>query len=207
MRTLIYIIMLFIIPVCACGQSQNAKEIKFMTEQIAALRVYTGYVKKGYNTVKGGLNTINDIKSGDINLHRAYYHSLIAVNPTVRSYPKTRDIVRVQEQISKMIKTSKAFLSKSPGFSYDEKQYQYRVFDRLMADCEQTLTDFEAVLTDGELQMKDDERIRRIDGLHAKSLEQWQFGKQFCAEAISLAMARTQGQRDIDNSRKLHGIK
>jgi hypothetical protein len=183
------------------------KEIKYMTEQIAALRVYTGYVKQGYNTVKGGLNTIHDIKSGDINLHRAYHHSLIAINPAVRSYPKTKDIVRIQEQISKMVKTSKAFLNKTPGFSYDEKQYQNRVFDRLLADCKQTMRDFEAVLTEGELQMKHDERIRRIDGLHAKSLEQWQFSKQFCAEAISLAMARTQGQRDIDNSRKLHGIK
>lgn len=207
MRSLVYIAMLFVVPDFVYGQSQNAKEIKYMTQQIAALRVYTGYIKRGYNTVKGGLNTINDIKSGDVNLHRAYYHSLIAINPAVRSYPKTKDIVRIQEHIGKMIKTSKAFLSKCSGFSYDEKQYQYRVFDRLMADCKQTMADFEVVLTEGALRMKDDERIRRIDALHEKSLKQWQFGKQFCAEAISLAMAKTQGQRDIDNSRKLHGIK
>lgn len=207
MKTLIIFVAVLIVPAMAKAQSQKAKEIKYMTEQIAALKVYTGYIRKGYNTVKGGLRTINDIKSGDLNLHSAYYHSLIAINPEIRRYPKTHEIARIQGNVLTVIKNTKGYLQRSPAFTNGEKQYHYRVFDRLMSDCNETVKEFETVITPGELQMKDDERIRRIDLLHERSLKQWQFAKQFCAEAISLERARTQGQRDIDNSRRLHGIK
>jgi len=62
---------------------QNKTRLKYYEEQIAALRTYLGYAEKGYSIVESGLNTIKGIKSGEFNMHSAFYNALEAVNPAI----------------------------------------------------------------------------------------------------------------------------
>jgi hypothetical protein len=187
--------------------NQKETQRRYLVEQIAALRVYGDYIGKGYSIVKNGMRTIGDIKSGDFCLHHLYFRSLQNVSPAVRDYPRTRELLQLQQQTEKMIAQCKSYIVRSDGYAPAEKQYQYRVLARLKEDCLQTKTEFESVTTNGAMEMKDDERIRRIDRLHERSIQQWVFIRQWFAEAITLDQSRTQGQRDIDNSKRLHGLK
>ena len=56
--------------------NQKSTQKKYLLQQIAALQVYINYAKKGYNIVSGGINTIRDIKKGDLNLHNTFFSSL-----------------------------------------------------------------------------------------------------------------------------------
>src|SRR6266498_4565607 len=72
---------------------QKKTQIQYLVKQIAALKVYTDYLEKGYNIAKDGTNLINDIKHGDFNLHNNYFTSLKSVSSSVRNYSKVSAIV------------------------------------------------------------------------------------------------------------------
>ncbi|MCA6438992.1 MAG: hypothetical protein IM581_03630, partial [Chitinophagaceae bacterium] len=81
--------------------NQKSTQKKYLLQQIAALQVYIGYAKKGYTVVTSGINTIRNIKNGDLNLHRDFFNRLKNVNPAIRRYAKVADIIAYQVKIIK----------------------------------------------------------------------------------------------------------
>jgi len=78
---------------------QKKTQKKYLLQQIAALQLYLGYVKKGYEVVNKGLITVRNIKNGDFNLHRDFLGSLKRVNPKIKKYAKVADIIAYQVRI------------------------------------------------------------------------------------------------------------
>src|SRR5690606_38045577 len=58
---------------------QKKTQRKYLVKQIAALKVYLEYLKKGYEIVDKGLTTIGEIKNGTFSLDKDYFNSLKAV--------------------------------------------------------------------------------------------------------------------------------
>jgi hypothetical protein len=173
-------------------QKKTAK--KYLLDQIAALQTYIGYAEKGYSIVNGGLNTIKDIKHGDFNLHNNYFSSLSSVNPEIKKYSKVAAIIAMQisiaKQISGTIKTN----------------YLQKVFNNLLDECAKNLDELFAVITNNETQMKDDERIQRIDKLYEDMKDMQMFTTSFSHSAKGLSIQRSNDQNDVIISKKLHGL-
>jgi hypothetical protein len=64
-----------------------------LIQQIAALKVYLEYLKKGYKIVDKGLTTIGEIKNGTFNLDKDYLYSLKQVSPVVKNFPKVKEVL------------------------------------------------------------------------------------------------------------------
>jgi hypothetical protein len=62
------------------------------------------------------------------------------------------------------------------------------------------------IITSGELQMKDDERIKRIDKLYADMQDKYSFCESFSEECSVLAMQRLSEQAEINLGKKLNGL-
>ncbi|MBW7892292.1 MAG: hypothetical protein H3C48_14970 [Chitinophagaceae bacterium] len=186
---------------------QKKTQRKYLLEQIAALKMYNSYLQKGYAIVKDGLHSIGQFKDGELNLHAGFFLSLKTVNPNIKKHPSARAIVDMQLQIDKLIKTSRKQVASETYVTGAERQYIYRVYDRLLDDCQATIDELETILTDNELELKDDERTRRLDKLLAGTHSQWSFAKNFTNSVALLAVARKKEQKDIEHSRLLYGIK
>ena len=186
---------------------QNATQKKYLLQQIAALQIYMGYVQKGYTIAHNGLNMINDIKKGDLSLHSDYFNSLKTVTPAVRKYGKIADIIAFQFQIVNEYKSTSRELQKNKAFNSAEIKYFNTVFNRLIDDCTSTIDELTIIITNNQLEMKDDERIRRIDALYNDMQGKYSFAKSFADEAKILAVSRFREQNDIETSRALNGIK
>ncbi|WP_074418231.1 TerB family tellurite resistance protein [Sediminibacterium sp.] len=186
---------------------QKKTQKKYLLQQIAALQVYIGYAQKGYKIAKEGLTTISGFTKGEFNLHGDYFNSLKTVNPKVRKYVKVADIISLQVKIVQDYNRTYGKLAKSDAFSSEEQDYIRRVFGRLLNDCEQTLDALIAVTTDGKLEMKDNERMKRIDQLYTDMQDKYTFSKSFSNDASLIAAARIKEQTEIQTSRALQGIK
>ncbi len=186
---------------------QKNTQTKYLIQQIAAFQVYIGYLKKGYNIAKGGLNTISGFTRGELNLHTEYFNSLKAVNPKIRRYTKVAGIIALQVRIVQDYNRTYRRLSGSDTFDNEELDYIGRVFSRLLDDCAKTLDELMIITTDGKLEMKDDERMERIDKLYSDMQDKFTFLQSFSNDAKSLASARLREKSDIQNSRTLQGIK
>lgn len=201
----LFIVLIFILPTIV--NAQGAKQRKYLLQQIAALQVYIGYVQKGYSIAKQGLNTISDIKHGEFNLHKDYFNSQKTVNPKIKSYSKVADIIALQVNIIRVYKEAAKQVKQSGSFAVSEISYINGVFKRLLDDCTKTIDALITVTTSGELEMKDDERLKRIDALYNDMQDKYTFVQSFSNEAKLLATSRISEQNDIQISRALNGVK
>jgi len=212
MKTIIILILAFAIVPAAKAQTfgewfrQKSTQRKYLLEQIAALKVYGSYVKKGYKFAQQGLNTIGQIKDGDINIHSLHFNSLKNVNPLVRNYRRTNDIIAIQDDIRRETTQSRKVIMKAAPLSNAEKDYLNAVYDRLQKDCMSTLDELEAMIIDGKMEMKDDERIVRIDELFLKSQSQYRFVKAFSSETAIYIIQKTAEIKDIGLQKQLYQI-
>ncbi len=186
---------------------QSATQKKYLLQQIAGLQLYIGYIQKGYSIAKQGLNTISYIKHGEFNLHKDYFNSLKEVNPKIKNYSKVADIILLQMNIVKVYKEAARQIKQSKSFSASEITYINSVFERLLDDCTKTIDELITVTTSGQLEMKDDERLKRIDRLYNDMQTNYVFVQSFSDEAKLLAASRTREQNNIQSSRIINGLK
>lgn len=186
---------------------QKKTQKQYLIQQVAALQVYIGYAQKGYSIAQEGLNMIGDFKRGEFNLHTGYFNSLKNVNPKIKQYAKVADIMAMQVAIIKGYNRTRRQMQESGAFNGKELDYIIRVLGRLLDDCENTLDELITVTTDGNLEMKDDERLERIDILYQDMTDKYTFSQSFSNETMVLASSRIKENNDVQTSRALYGIK
>ena len=186
---------------------QKATQRKYLLQQIAALQVYIGYVSKGYSIAKKGLNTIQDIKHGDLNLHSSYFTSLVTVNPKIKRYAKVADILALEINIIKQAAKTIKDCKNSNQLTTAELEYLQKVLNTLLDDCAKCLDALFNIITNGQLSMKDDERIACIDKLYDDMADKQVFIRVFSNTSRGLCLQRENDQRDIIISKKLNELK
>lgn len=186
---------------------QKKTQKKYLLQQIAGLQVYAGYLQKGYSIAQKGLTAIGDFKNGEFNLHSDYFNSLKNVNPRVKNYARVADIISFQVQIVQTYHRAYRQIKESNAFNPDEITYVYRVFGRLLDDCTAAIDELITVTASGKLEMKDDERLKRIDALYNDMQDKYTFAKSFSNETIELAAVRIKEKNDVQTSRLINGIK
>ncbi|SDF14599.1 hypothetical protein SAMN05216464_113111 [Mucilaginibacter pineti] len=165
--------------------SQNSTYLKNLATQLAALNMYKSYVQKGYKIAKTGLGTIEKFKGGEFNLHRFYFDSLKTVNPKVKLYSKVSQIMAMQAEVIYRCARSRREARDSKQFGENEIEYFGHQLDELLTSCDHTLDELLTLCTDKELQMRDDERISRIDLLWQEMCRKYRYACSFNGEISS----------------------
>lgn len=187
-------------------QAQQAKQKRMLLLQIAALRTYAEYAAKGYKAVKSGLNFISDAKKGEVNLHSDYFTSLVSVNPKVKNYGRVAEIITLHMKIAKSYKKTLSSFSQDDLFHGTEMDYIERVFRRLLDSCGESLDTLLLITANTKLEMKDDERIERIDKLYEDALKDYEFCEKFSGEIKLLALSKVREKNDVKQAEVLLGL-
>lgn len=211
MKTIFILLLLCISPFAKAQNweewtQQRKTQKKYLLQQIAALQVYIGYAKKGYDVANKGLTTIRNIKNGDFNLHRDFIGSLKQVNPKIKKYAKVADIIAYQVRIMKETKKTQQGMRETGQFTTDELDYCKIVFDNLLKECLKSIEELFLLITSGVLEMKDDERIKRIDALYADIQNKYAFSSTFSEEMGLLSVQRIGEQIEINRSKILNAL-
>jgi hypothetical protein len=186
---------------------QKKTKLKYIAKQIAAFQIYAGYLKQGYKIVDEGWSMVNDIKHGDFDLHNNYFNSLKQVNPSVSSYCKVDDITTLQTEILQVNDAIKKMVADNANLQPEEKEYINKVMSNLLNKCANDLDELTILTTNGAAEMKDDERLKRIDNLYIDMQDKYSFATHFKNSVQILALSRTKNGNDINTSKLLYGIK
>jgi hypothetical protein len=186
---------------------QKKTQKKYLIEQIAAFQMYLGYVQKGYLIARKGLTKIGNIKKGDFDLHNDFFSSFKSVNPTIRNYSKVADIISFQVKIIQTYKNAYKYVQSISLYSPAEIDFIYRVFTNLINNSSEDLDELIPVITANELEMKDDERLKKIDAIYASIQDKYAFAKSFGDEAKVLSVQKAKDKNNVKTSRSLYGIK
>jgi hypothetical protein len=186
---------------------QKETQKKYLLEQIAALKVYLGYARKGYEIAGKGWRIIQGIKEGDLNLHSEFFASFSKVNPQIKASPCVAGIITLQSRILWRIKETRNHVGASGQFTASEKAYFQKVLDGLLQESVDSLEELLLLTTSDALELSDDERINRIETLYEAVQDMYTFISSFGAEIDLLSAQRMREQVDIQHSKRTKGLR
>nr|WP_294895092.1 hypothetical protein [uncultured Pedobacter sp.] len=200
--TIVLLIFLSLFLIFQKAQSQTWNEIfrqkktqkRYLLEQIAAFKMYAAYLKKGYDITSSGLNTIKDFTNGEFNLHQTFITSLKAVNPVIRKHHQVAEIIIMQLSINKALNA----ITGSDDLSGSNSQYLQSVSNHVKDECEKDLEDLLLVISSGKMEMKDEERIRKLDSIYASMQDKSVFAQSFCNAVGLLIHQKEQEGRSLN---------
>jgi len=181
---------------------QKKTQRKYLVKQIALLKVYLGYLKKGYEIADKGLTTIHNIKNGDFNLHRDFMGSLKNVNPHIANSAKVADIIAFQVYVIRGIRNVNNFCRNNKHFTPEEIRYVAAVYSNMLFLTDASISELLIIIRSNETKMKDDERLMRIDKLYDDMLGKHAFVQSFDNDVHLMAAEREREQREVESLRK-----
>jgi hypothetical protein len=188
------------------AQSTEIQQLLLNAEKLTQLKKILSNMKKGYEIVSYGYNTIKDISKGNFNLHEAFLDGLMQVSPTVRKYQKIGEIIIFQTQLVKEYKSAFRRFDASNLFNANEIKYMSNVYTNLFNKSLQNLDELTMVITAGKLRMSDDERLNAIDRIFNDMSDKLVFLRTFNKENNVLAIQRGREMVDTRVSKKLNGL-
>ena len=186
---------------------QKKTQLKYLTQQVAALQVYEADLSKGYEIAKAGLHAVSDSKNKEFSLHNTFYSSLLHINPSIQHYARIEDIVALQVNIVGQCKTGYKNAGQSGQLSSQEMRYINSVFTSLLNGCANDISDLTSLITDRQLQLSDDERLQRIDVVYKDMLDKYGFVQSFTNQVNLLAINRQKEQNETASLQSLYHLK
>ena len=188
------------------AQSTEIQQLLLNVEKLAQLKRILSNMKKGYEIVSTGYNTIKDISKGNFNIHQTFLDGLLQVSPTVKKYKRIAEIITYQTQLVKEYKSAFRRFDASNLFNANEIRYMDNVYSNLFDKSLQNLEELTMVITAGKLRMSDDERINAIDRIYNDIADKLVFLRTFNKENNVLAILRGREMVDTKVSKKLNGL-
>lgn len=189
------------------AQSDEVQQLLLNVEKLAQLKQILSDMKKGYDIVSKGYNTVKDLSAGNFNLHKTFLDGLLEVSPAVRKYKKIAEIIQYQSKLVQEYKTALNRFHGSGYFNPGELAYMERVYEKLFQRSLGNLDELTMVVTSGALRMSDDERITAIDRIHSDMLDKLNFLRTFNNHTSLLGLQRAKERNDVNTMRKIYGIK
>ncbi|MGE6220373.1 hypothetical protein ACQKCH_11150 [Nubsella zeaxanthinifaciens] len=177
---------------------QKATQKRYLLEQLAALRVYAGYVHKGYGIVSDGLQTVRDITGGEFSLHELFITGLKKVSRAIRNDVRIVEILRLQGDMVWLFKGLSGKGDISPALLDYVLSVRLEVVSEGLSDLEELLL----VVTSGRAEMTDDQRLARLDDLYGRSLERSAFVRDFCGSTEIMLQRKAIERNEIDRLRR-----
>ncbi|MEX2233118.1 MAG: hypothetical protein WD824_13230 [Cyclobacteriaceae bacterium] len=208
MKYLIIIITGILLSTAAPAQTwnelfqQKKTQKKYLIKQIALLRLYLGYVKKGYEIAHKGLTTIHNIRNGEFNLHRDFFGSLKNVNPHIANSAKVADIIAFQVYVIQDLKAVKDFCRNNQYFTPEELRYVAAVYSNMLFLSDASISELLMIIRPDQTGMKDDERLMRIDKLYDDMRDKHAFVQSFDNDVRLIAKERAREQQEVQLLRK-----
>jgi hypothetical protein len=184
---------------------QKETQIKYLLEQIAALRAYGEVINKGYDIAHNGLTAIFNSKDGDFNQHSDYFLSLWMVKTGIKSYSKVVSILRMETEVEKNTRAIKSFVTEL--LNAKERNYINAVYSNLLNECNGLAGELKMVISDNQLQLKDDDRIERIDKIYLQMQDRYEFSNYFSNQIKVLVLNRLREKNEVDNLSTLYRLK
>ncbi|KFF16583.1 hypothetical protein [Flavobacterium hydatis] len=197
-----FIVLLF--PSRLTAQKQEIQQLILNIEKLTQFKQILKDMKKGYEMLSGGYNTVKDLSKGNFSLHETFLDALMQVSPTVRNYRRIGDIINYQVQLVKEYKSAFARFRDSKNFNVDEIAYLERVYNNLFKQSVRNLDELTSVVTANKMRMSDEERLASIDKIYVDMQDKLLFIRSFNGNISMLALQRTKECNDVNTIRSMY---
>lgn len=189
----------------ASAQKQEIAQLVLNVEKLRQFKQILEDLKKGYEILYKGYNTIKDISEGNFKLHKSFLDALLAVSPAVKNYYKVGGIVSMQVALIKEYKGAYERFKVEGNLTADELEYIGGVYANLVGLSLRNLDELVNVVTADKLRMSDDERLKAIDGIFEQMEDKLSFLRHFNGNTSLLSAQRAKDRHDGKAMQKILG--
>lgn len=190
----------------ASAQDDEFAQLLLNIEKLTQFKKILSDMKKGYQILEGGYNTVKNISEGNFNLHKTFLDGLMEVSPAVRNYHRAADITSYQITLVKEYRQACDRFKSDANFNPEETAYLGRVYDNLFKASVRNLDELLTVITSGKARMSDDERLQAIDRIYADMEDKVMFLRHFNNSTTVLAVQRAKERNDVESIRKIYEL-
>ena len=185
---------------------QEKTQKRYLLQQLAALRVFGDALSSGFRIAKGGIDTIFQTKTADYGLHKNFNESHRRVGEGVKRYQKIAAIVSYATKISSQAQGTIREARSAKQLTPDEVSHCTKLLQTLLGECGKMIEDLTSIITPGQREMRDEQRIRRIDEIYEEVQRQYSFCLAFSNSMALLSRQRAAEQIDINRSKTINGL-
>jgi hypothetical protein len=187
--------------------AQTSQPPKEMIEQIVALKTFFSYLKKGYQIVHTGLQTVNRIKNADFSLHDLQFDRLLQVSPAAQKTAAIYGTALTQAALIIRCQQLLRQISQLNTLTVEEQNLCRRTLINLFDECKRSVDEFVQLMTAGELELKEEERINRLQQLQQRTVRLEVSVRSFSEQIQLFSLDRRQQQHSVELSKKLNNLK
>lgn len=189
------------------AQSAELQQLLLDIEKLSQLKSILSDMYKGYEIVSNGYETIKNISKGNFNLHQLFLDGLLLVSPAVANYKRIPDIVNAQLSLVKEYKAAYNLYKQDKHFLPEEILYLGTVYNNLLSQSADNVSELVTVITASQARMSDAERLASIDRIYHDMEDKLSFLRYFNHRATVLAVQRAKEQNDISTTQNIYGLK
>lgn len=186
------------------AQADELAQLALNIEKLSQFKSILSDMKKGYELLTGGYNTVKNIAEGNFKLHKVFLDGLMEVSPAVRNYKRIGDIINYQVRIIKEYKSAIDRFRASGLFTLKELDYFSKVYSGLTKSALSNLDDLLAVTTSGTMRMSDEERLSAIDDIYTDMADKLNFLRVFNQQAEVLRIQRSKEAGTVNKLQQLY---
>lgn len=188
----------------AKAQTQDVQQLILDMEKLTQFKAILSDMQAGYTILTQGYGAVKDISEGNFNLHSAFLNSLEAVSPEVRKYGRIADIIANQASIVSEYKAAWNQANASGHFTAQELVYMNSVFNHLLNQSVDNLTNLTNVITANTLRMSDAERLQAIDHIYSDTQNKLIFLRHFNNQVAILSVQRQKEANELQTLKNLY---
>ncbi|WP_040680201.1 hypothetical protein [Niabella aurantiaca] len=189
----------------ASAQAAELEQLALNIEKLAQFKQILSDMKKGYEILTGGYNTVKNISEGNFKLHQVFLDGLMQVSPAVKKYKRVGDIINYQLRLVKEYKAAFNRFKQAGWFKPDEIDYMGKVYGKLVNESLEALDDLLVIVTANKLRMSDEERLSAIDDIYKDMSDKLEFLRRFNDQAEVLSLQRAREMKDVKTLRGMYG--
>ncbi|SMD01441.1 hypothetical protein [Pedobacter nyackensis] len=186
------------------GQSQEVQQLLLNVEKLSQMKNILSDMKKGYEVVSKGYNSVKNIAQGNFSLHEVFLDAMMLVSPEVKKYRRIADIITYQSDIVSEYKSAFNRFRSGGNFTISELDYLSKVYSQLFNQSLDNLDQLVMVITANKLRMSDDERLQAIDRIFADTEDKLMFLRSFNQKTSILNLQRAREKADISGLQQFY---
>lgn len=188
----------------APAQIAELTQLALNIEKLAQFKQILSDLKKAYQILYGGYNTIKNISEGNFSLHQGFLDGMLQVSPAVKKYKKVSDIIISQERLVKEYKVAYGRFKSSKWFTAAEIEYIGTVYSNLFRQSLRNIDELVNVITANKMRMSDDERLTAIDQIYSNMQGKLVFLRNFNNSTTMLGIQRSKEQNEVDWMKRMY---
>ncbi|PVY40916.1 conjugal transfer protein TraI [Pontibacter virosus] len=152
------------------------------------------------------LTEISEWTERQRSLYSDYYQELWQVKQAIATYQQVQEIITLQAALVSEYRRAYGLFRQDGHLSPGELDYLYRVYAGILSESIQHLDQALLVTSSLATQMRDGERLARLEAAAAGIRHTYSELRRFNASQLQLCLQRARAQGDLEAVQRLYGI-